>query len=81
MDLDFNIDNYTLEEIENFFKLTTPYSLNDITKSEKIIVALIVKDGKLNGEKKKRIYGLCERSKTSYDSQNKTRAFRRRTSE
>jgi len=52
MDLDFNIDNYNMKEIEKFFKLTSPYSLNDITRSEKIIVELIVKDVKLNEEKK-----------------------------
>ena len=63
MDLDFNIDNYTLEEIENFFKLTTPYSLNDITRSEKIIVALIVKDGKLNGEKKNEFMDFVKEAK------------------
>ena len=33
-ELDLNINNYTLSELEAFLKVTAPYSLNDILKSE-----------------------------------------------
>jgi hypothetical protein len=63
MDLDFNIKNYTLEEIENFFRLVYPYSLNDVLHSEKQIVTLIVKDGKLGGEKKNEFMTFVKEAK------------------
>jgi hypothetical protein len=63
MDLDLNINNYSLDEIENFFKLVNPYNLNDVLRSEKMIVNLIVKDGNLVGEKKNEFMSFVKEAK------------------
>lgn len=63
MELDLNINNYTIDEIEHFFKLVYPYSLNDILYSEKMIVNLVVKDGKLAGDKKAEFMSFVKESK------------------
>ena len=51
-DLDLNIDNYDLGEVEKLLKVTPPYSLNDILKSEKLIIGVISKDSSYPVEKK-----------------------------
>ena len=43
MDLDLNIKNYQFEEIEGFFRLSFPYTLNDVLKNEFIEFMKIVK--------------------------------------
>ncbi len=43
-DLDLNLQNYTLVEIEKFLKLSSPYSLNDVARNEKMIIGVISKD-------------------------------------
>lgn len=51
-ELDLNINNYTLSELEAFLKVTAPYSLNDILKSEKQIINVIGSDKKYPVEHK-----------------------------
>ena len=43
-ELDLNLINYSLTEVETLLKVTTPYSLNDVLKNEKMIVEVISKD-------------------------------------
>ena len=52
MNIDLNILNYNLREIEEFFHLTLPYTLNDVLKCEKQILQVIIQDDKYNIEKK-----------------------------
>ena len=52
MDLDLNIQNYTLREIENFFHLPSPYTLNDVLKCERQLLDVIIQDKKFQIEKK-----------------------------
>lgn len=52
LDLDLNIDNYALHELETFLHLVSPYSLNDVIHSEKMIVDVVSKETTINIEKK-----------------------------
>ena len=52
LDLDLNIDNYELHEVESFMRLVSPYTLNDVIESEKLIIGVISQDMKCPVEKK-----------------------------
>ena len=62
MNIDLNILNYNLREIEEFFHLTLPYTLNDVLKCEKQILQVIQYD-KYNIEKKNEFIEFMKKSK------------------
>ena len=51
-DFDLNIDNYEISEVESLLKVEHPYSLNDVLKSEKMIIRVISQDKNYPVEKK-----------------------------
>tara|TARA_B100000242_G_scaffold229823_1_gene169970 strand:+ start:43 stop:1317 length:1275 start_codon:yes stop_codon:yes gene_type:complete len=51
-DFDLNIDNYSISDIENLLKVEHPYSLNDVLKSEKMIIGVISKSSSYPVEQK-----------------------------
>ena len=63
MNIDLNILNYNLREIEEFFHLTLPYTLNDVLKCEKQILQVIIQDDKYNIEKKNEFIEFMKKSK------------------
>ena len=62
-ELDLNINNYTLSELEAFLKVTAPYSLNDILKSEKQIINVIGSDKKYPVEHKSHFITFIKNAK------------------
>jgi hypothetical protein len=63
MDLDLNIQNYTLREIENFFHLPSPYTLNDVLKCERQLLDVIIQDKKFQIEKKNDFVNFMKKAK------------------
>lgn len=63
MDIDLNIENYKLGEIEQFFRLSIPYTLNDILKNEKQILHIIIQDKKFNVERKSDFIEFMKKAK------------------
>jgi hypothetical protein len=63
IELDLNINNYTLPELEAFLKVATPYSLNDILKSEKEIINVISNDKKYAVENKSKFITFIKNAK------------------
>ena len=51
-DFDLNIDNYSIPDIENLLKVEQPYSLNDVLKTEKMIIGVISKSSSYPVEQK-----------------------------
>lgn len=64
IELDLNINNYTLPELEAFLKVATPYSLNDILKSEKQIINVISNDKNYPVEHKSKFITFIKNAKT-----------------
>ena len=62
-ELDLNINSYTLPELEAFLKVVTPYSLNDILKSEKQIINVISNDKKYPVEHKSKFITFIKNAK------------------
>jgi hypothetical protein len=63
MDIDLNINNYKLGEIESFFKLPLPYTLNNVLENEKNIIQIIIQDKKFNVERKSEFVEFMKRAK------------------
>ncbi len=63
IELDLNINNYTLPELEAFLKVAPPYSLNDILKSEKEIINVISNDKKYAVENKSKFITFIKNAK------------------
>ena len=63
INIDLNIDNYTLPEIEKFLKLEPPYSLNNVLKNEKMIIGVISKDDKYDVESKANFIEFLKKGK------------------
>ena len=63
LDLDLDLHNYTLPEIENFLKLSSPYSLNDVTRNEKMIIGVISKNKEYTIEHKSRFIQFIKAAK------------------
>lgn len=62
MSLDLNINNYSTDEIETFFKLVYPYTLHDILQNEKLIINLVLQDTSLR-EKKNEFMAFMKEAK------------------
>ena len=63
MDLDLNIKNYQFEEIEGFFRLSFPYTLNDVLKNEREILNVIINDTKFKVERKNEFIEFMKKGK------------------
>ncbi len=62
-DFDFNINNYNLNELIDFFKLPFDYSLKDILSNEKNIKGIIIKNDKYDSIKKREFIQFINKAK------------------
>lgn len=63
IEIDFNIENYNLNEIIDFFKLQENFSLNDILNNETNIINIITQDNNFNIEKKAHFIQFMKQAK------------------
>jgi hypothetical protein len=62
-ELDLNINNYTFSELQAFLKVHAPYSLNDVLKSEKLIIGVISNDKNYSVEHKSNFITFIKKAK------------------
>jgi hypothetical protein len=63
IELDLNINNYSISDIENFFGLNEDYKLDDIQKSEKNIINILISDNNYNKDKKAQILNFLKNAR------------------
>lgn len=63
IELDLNINNYSISDIENFFGLNDEYKLNDIQTSEKRIINILISDKNYDKNKKLQINNFLKTAK------------------
>jgi hypothetical protein len=63
IELDLNINNYSISDIENFFGLNKDYKLDDIQKSEKNIINILISDNNYNKDKKAQILDFLKNAR------------------
>lgn len=63
IELDLDINNYSISDIEKFFNLNDEYNLNDIQDSEKKIISILIFDNNYDNNKKAQINNFLKIAK------------------
>ena len=61
-DFDFNINNYTIPDIENFLGLNQDYTFNDVMKRKQNMITIIIDNKQYDKPYRKKLVDFMEES-------------------